>query len=494
MIQVVIVVFAILLFSGAAHAYLNATAAEIAVWQSRMTSGPYKSAGDVSSNSPGDWDRIVSSKNTFVSNPSGQRYSGKTTAGCVPAYATTPAGIDLPENNRSLGYPILSAAFYYLVNTGAGDRESVRVAVRDELLAQAAMPGADFGDSSRWCVGVLIDEPPIYNISNWLTRLLFAYDYIRPTLSGANQTTLDTWFLNAATFVTTTHGNWLRDARFPNRYSDDYSNPTDFGVGADLVVTHLNGHMTDGWMKAWSNRGIPMPRFGALVGIMLNDATLKAEGKRYFKEVIKYHTFSDNTNVEFYRWESGPDVGWGYAMIVIGPLATIADAFARSGDLELYNYSTSEGYAGTEGGPKSLGGMITLFLEHVDGTVVRYGTDNAAHNGDPDWQINTVDPILGESYIDDIGFAQANLFYRSAPNKTRYMRTAGGAVAYPSSPVTGGWGPYSGEWGIYPGVLFMFGQMEDNAANPFLTGGGGGGGGTGLSGVTNLTGKIVVSP
>ena len=44
---------------------------------------------------------------------------------------------------------------------------------------------------------------------------------------------------------------------------------------------------------------------------------------------------------------------------------------------------------------------------------------------------------------------------------------------------------------IFPGMLFMFGQMEDNTANPFRAGGGGGSG-SGLSGATGVSGKVVV--
>jgi hypothetical protein len=46
------------------------TDAHLAEWQDRALNGPYKSAGDsFDPLIPGEWDRIVTNKNTFVANP-----------------------------------------------------------------------------------------------------------------------------------------------------------------------------------------------------------------------------------------------------------------------------------------------------------------------------------------------------------------------------------------------------------------------------------------
>lgn len=440
---------------------LHVTQEELNIWKQRALSGPYRSSGDVRSNSPGDWDRIVSNKNSFLSNPSAHRWAGKTSNSCV-----TPEGLPAPGRNQ--GRPLMEAAFYYLVSTTGADRESVRVAVRDELLAQSATAGTNFANTSRWCpgspYGPLIDENPGFDISNWMTRLLFAYDYIRPTLTGSQQTTLDAWFLSWAQFTRPNIDGWLRTARWPNRATDTYTSPTNQGVGsADFKKTHYNGWQSDGWIQAFgSNRAGAYMRYIALAGIMFSDTTLKTSAKRWFKEAIMFGTFPDGTLGEMYRWESNfPTLGWNYAALTLGELVTIADAFARTGDTSLYDYSTSEGYNGTAGGPKSLGQMITLFLGHVNGTVIRYGTETSTNNGNSAYRIGTVDGISGEAYADDANFSQANIYYQSAFNKSIYLRTATGAPPYPSGGgATGGWTPFTGEWGIYPGVLFMYGQME----------------------------------
>ena len=142
---------------------------------------------------------------------------------------------------------IVDAGFYYLVADTAADRESVRVAVRNELLAQTATAGTDFSNRTRWCqnspYGPVTDEGT--TISNWLTRLLFAYDYIRPSLTATERSTIDTWFLNAGTYLAQIMDRWLTSSKFPGRNSDNYSNPTDVGVGgADFFKTHYGGYQS----------------------------------------------------------------------------------------------------------------------------------------------------------------------------------------------------------------------------------------------------------
>src|SRR5262249_11286723 len=142
---------------------------------------------------------------------------------------------------------------------------------------------------------------------------------------------------------------------------------------------------------------------------------------------------------------------------------------ARTGDFELYNYSTSVGYNGTAGGPKSLLQIATLFAQYVNHDVMRYGTDQAGNNGNANYLIDSVDDIGGAAYVDDTYLALANMYFRSNYLKSIYLRTASGAPAYPpAGGVTGGWTPFTGEWGIYPGVLFQFGQSN---VGPYPTGG-----------------------
>jgi hypothetical protein len=444
---------------------LHFTAEELAIWQSRAVSGPYKTAGDVSTNSPGDWDRIATNAATFknASHPY-QQWAGQTTNTCVQPFWASQA----PETNRDLARPMMDAAFYYLVK---GDT-AYSTPVRTDLLAQAAVAGTDFSNRSRWCqdtpYGPITDENPSFDISNWLTRQLYAYDYTKDTFSSGEKTTMNTWFLNAATYWVQQMDRWLTNAKYPGRDTDDYSSPTDSGVGGfELKKTHYGGFQCDGWTESWANRGTTHIRLGALVGVMLNDTYLKAQAKRYVKEWIKYNVFSDNTIGEMYRWDdTHPCLGWNYSSLILGSILTIADVFARTGDFELYNYSTSTGYDGTAGGPKTLLGITTLFAQYVNHTVTRYGTETAGNNGNANYIIDTVDGISGEAYSDDVNIANGNLYFNNSFIKSIYMRTASGAPAYPSGGGTESWQPWTGEWGTYPAMLFMFGQNE-GVVNPF---------------------------
>jgi hypothetical protein len=442
---------------------LHATAEEIAVWQDRMVNGPYKTIGDVSTNSPGDWDRILSNANAFIvpGASDDQRYAGQTAASC---YTLSGSGTG---PGHSYGELLRDAGFVYLL-TGT---TSYRDAVRTELLAQAGVAGTDFSDGVRWCTTAPDDSDNIYSIAMWLTRLLYGYDYIRSSLSGGDQTTLDTWFENAGIYLESIIDLLVQDA-YPDRNTDNYTTPTDAGVGVAARVLYFGGPSGDFWTEHWNNRSSNLVRAFTLIGILTDNATLKNQGKRWFTEWLKYAVFSDGTPQEFYRWEADyPTLGWSYASMVVGPMVTIADAFARAGDTSLYDLSTSTGYNGTAGGTKTLQAAVTAHLEYVNYTRLRYGT--ATFGGNPDYRIGIVDhhsPSF-ENRVEDTNNVPANMFFQDATLKTYYMRTASGAPAYAESPSGSGWPIWGGEWGTLPGVLFMFGQMEDNPDNPFLEGG-----------------------
>src|SRR5262249_37269259 len=94
---------------------LHVTQEELTIWRQRAQNGPYKTAGDVSINSPGDWDRIVSNRNAFASNPSNGRWTApQTVNGCVEANPNTYGWPEPGDGNVYWSTRLRDAAFYGL--------------------------------------------------------------------------------------------------------------------------------------------------------------------------------------------------------------------------------------------------------------------------------------------------------------------------------------------------------------------------------------------
>ena len=204
---------------------LHFTSDELAIWQDRAVNGPYKSAGDESTNSPGDWDRIVSHRNTFAGNPSNGRWAVPNTVGsCVPADSTT---YGWPEGNTGEGgtagdYSTMlrDAAFYDLVMGVTTDH----AALKTELLWVSSQTWTQWGNPSGiWCFQRIWDSAPAVGIAAAMTRLLLAYDFMgRDAFSSGELDQLDRWFFDAADY-------WMRDLEvsindaFEDRYGGDYT-------------------------------------------------------------------------------------------------------------------------------------------------------------------------------------------------------------------------------------------------------------------------------
>ena len=440
---------------------LHVTQEELDIWRDRAVNGPYKSSGDVSTNSPGDWDRIVTRKNAFNSNPSADRYAGNAGSSCI----TFSSWSQVPENSDA--EDMMSAAFYSLVMND----ETTRNNVLNELLAQAAEPGTDFSNTNRWCVksgGSCLGDAYNWRIGNWLTKLAFSYDYIRNYISEADRHTLDAWFEDAGIFWADV-ADCLVETRFPNRDIDDYDT---LGYGYDKdnpqctwgnCITHYGGYNKWDFHEAWSNRAATQIRAATVIGVLVNNQELKDQGKKWFQEWLQYTVFEDGTSNEFNRWtSSSPCEGWKYTTLLVGSMITVADVLARDGDTSLYelSYTTGLGSITPDGGPKTLLDSANIIASLVVPDIARYGTDSAANNGNANYRIDTEDQLANKYRVNDVYLALGNIYWQDSSIESIYTRTKAGAPAYPSNPAGFGQYVWGGEWGVYPGVLFMFGQME----------------------------------
>jgi hypothetical protein len=454
---------------------LHVTQEELDIWRQRATSGPYKSPGDVSLNSPGDWTKIT---NNALSTLSNGRFVGQTSNACVTS--GTALGDPLGKGNG-----LRDAAFYYLVTGNL----TVRTNAVNELLAQVAEPGTDFANSSRWCV-VAANADNWFRTAQWLSKIIYAYDYILAgdqvwgqSLSSANKTTVETWILNGANYFEAVNHTTLSlyvqnrksDSTFTANYTLTSEGTTRCNQGS--FIPYYSGAAMKDQADTWNNRQTAMALPYGLAGILLNNATLKTEAKRYFTEWIRFSTYADGQTIDGRKLgEFGyqnPNMILAYGPGTWGIMAQVADAFARTGDTSLYDYTTSVGNCGTAGGNKNLLLIATYHSNFVDHTFLRYGTNNVANTSILNWLIDTNSEVDGNSVVTDHAYAIGNLYFQNTYLKSIYMRTAPGqngytVPGYPSSPA-GSYYPWGGAWGVLPGVLFMWGQMEGKV-RPYPTG------------------------
>lgn len=433
---------------------LHFTEQELAIWRERAKSGPYRVQNDVSEYSPGDWGRIVTNAKAFLSDPSIGHWRGQTVDSCMTW------GMNGPTSD--VGQPIRDAAFYYLIT----EDEVYRDAVKKELLSLAAEPGTDLGNTRRWCQGEIRDSgPPGVDVANWFTTLLFSYDYLGvASFSAEENATLADWFLTAAAFLEREVALSL-NRNFINRPERDYR-ISEFGrdMNANCTrITHYGGWTVCSLAAHYNNRRAASARFYGLAGIKFDDQLLKERAKMFVEEWLMFSVYPDGVMGEFERWRGDhPDLGWAYASVMLGSIHTLADAFARAGDTDLFDIATSKGAFGTEGGTKSIYLAAKNVAGYIDGTIVRYGTDRSDRAGRTEYLIDGV--VESQRWYDvrDVLLAQANLYYLDDQITSVYTRTGDGTRPYPRATENF----WSGEWFIYPGVLFMWGQLE-GVANPF---------------------------
>jgi hypothetical protein len=425
---------------------------EVEIWRQRTRTGPYRSHGDTSPNSPGDWDRIRDNSARFLEEPSMARYGGPVEGDlgtCVQQGDSEPP-VNEPGHLRD-------AAFVALLTEGAAEAN----AVRQELLWQASEPGTDFANRARWCPGILWDVNPSFMIANWLTKLLLAYDYLGPVaFTPEERDLMDRWFRDAARFFQSDLDAAL-ERNFEDRSRGHSIHPSLQQDPQCSRAHYLDGPMSCLIHKRYNNRHANNARFVGLVGLHLDNASLMHSGRSFVEEYLKFGVFPEGFVSDFERWrEDHPDLGWAYGAMTLGPVIVLADAFARAGDPSLYEYSTFVGAFGSEGGPKDLLFAARSFGEHLDGQRLRFGTDDPARHGDPEYLIDGNHESIGWYGVHDVFFAIANVYYRDPYIEGSYTRTGPDMPGYPDQAADGPYTIWNGEGGIFPGVLLMYGQME----------------------------------
>ncbi|MES2732167.1 MAG: Ig-like domain-containing protein [Bacteroidota bacterium] len=440
---------------------LHVTQQELNIWRDRANRGPYKNKGDVQTNSPGDWTRILENANKFRDNTAAlvaDRWIPWAGSGCYPKSVSA---TNVAHTQAGL---LKDAAFVYLVKQDA----SYLPRVKAEILQYIRNPSLNFANRSRWCyVG---DQNPGFIVSEVLTRIVFAYDYVRIAggFTADEQAEFQKWVYNA--------GQWYSDnidkyftLRYVNRLAGDYT-LTNYSIRAEAASTkcllYYGGPSAGFFAQGYNNRLATCARFMGVAGVVCNNVSLQTNAKRFFFEWMRYGVYPNGEIADLHRGfddlTKGAESGLMYSFGVAQVMSDLADLFARKGDASLYNYSTEEGCFGSQstGNPKNLFKVITNLQKYLNGTFKRYASKYSTTNAN--FLINGIDPFKTPGEISyDIWFSMANVFYNSSFISSNYRRQAAGCRPYPQWPRSVGSNyPFGGHAAVYPGSLFMFGQME----------------------------------
>lgn len=504
---------------------------EVKIWRYRALNGPYKTKGDAHLHSPAEWKRVyrsgVSLLDDMANGTVKELWEGVSWAndddsdkpskpgepgywdgtGFVPRHAG-PQPYECHKKTRD-------AAFVSLIlqKSNPGLAKKLREAAKSMLLKQIADPNLDFSNNSLsdlkkpgvtyvWRIDDhkrnIGDVGPGFPVCSMLQRMLYAYDYTKMYWSEAEKQEMETWLLHAARFwmknVNTylniffedrENGNYHLTARgCRTEQGKDYAlhhnmyyKPSD-PAGGGSVINSTGKEVPNnvsGLAVRYNNRMGNLVKFAGLAGILLDDEALKEDAKRYWKETLMFNIYPRGFSGDLERWvrpEPGtyksPQKGLNYYYFIADHLVTLADAFARTGDFELYEFTTRKGQWGTECKPGDPDKSLLRVLEGIaklnDGTYTLYATDTPADTGKIKYRIwdRKYSFARGVTFtVYDYWYAQANIYYRNDYLKSAYLKTNPGGNPYPEKPGSRHMhSPYEGPWSEFPSKAFMFGQME----------------------------------
>jgi|GEM_PF-2852372 len=495
---------------------------ELSIWRQRSgienPSIMYKSRGDVQSNSPSDWDRILSDALSAVSNSANDRYTNYdvtkgldqpitelNSGGFPQAWPARTPFIDDKEprpgiNRKDFGaLSILHAGFVHLLI--GGDQGSISGtsgrdfanAVKTELLWYAQNPWLDFTNRNRWSINdPFFDRNPGFFIACWLNSLLNAYDYTKESnvYSAGEKQAIEEWLFEASRFyhdmMTKVISGVFRGYTDKNYGDVPTGGWIDRNIGSAWDGSNFQSY---GLNEYFSNRSASIWRFIMRSGIFFKDnnnynitATKHINSAHQWTKLwMTYGTFADGTFTDFHRAKSyDPQKGLYYSIIAIGAIIDLVDAYERhmkdAANFEsLYEWELTPGTAeyeqllpsSTKGrgwrrsielsSPKGLKKILITHLKHFDGS---YGNSRTV-GGFP---INGYSAPSGapiKNVDTDRWMALANIYYKDDYIKSIYTRSKSGLRPYESNPTrAGSYDINNGSWGAHPGTLFMFGQME----------------------------------
>jgi hypothetical protein len=340
---------------------------ELAVQRERMSSGPFRTAGDFSANSPGHWNEMAA---TMELDFSSARWQGPTD---ISQGRVTRGGLanDPPGGTRRMAHDMMSAAYAAAIT---GDH-TVAAAITKEIEYQATRPNLDYSNRTLWPFNYYDDINPLFMHTVWVKDYVLAYDITKAM--GHSSPIVERWFLDLAELSEQgVHENLSRV--FPNRKNDSYASRASFVDSTLFSSTRAaDGKLVEypRIMQFYNNRRSNQAGFYGLVGVVLDNTRYKEEFKRYGREWLMFGhrvTSSDGLAGDVNRGtDSFPQLGFSYGLHAMESLIPAMDGLARQGDTSLYEFSSSDGAATPSGGTnhyKTMEGVFDTYIKWIKGS------------------------------------------------------------------------------------------------------------------------------
>ena len=447
---------------------LFVTQRELVAWNARAVAGTtFVSDGDQWTNSPGDWDRVVTNKTSFVADPTASAWVGLTSSypTAIPNNGTSGA---VPKKNESFNpEDIRDAAFYAMVlgsvHLPAAD-QTITATVRDNIIGDVETTITtimesiynDFSNATRFNpADAGSGFNPTWLINLYLNKIIMAYDYCQVAnpdkWTDAHKTAFITWLWSIEPWV----GDGGVDSLIKKRRNGEINTTTGVATASGAETRTSASSIWSGGPDElevhhkWDNHLSPATlllsmiahlseleneRTGGTIDV-LSVADI-AKGKEYglwsiktelINEIIAQAAGNDGGNGsgnrmsagQFYRaiLDGDPIDGLKYAMENLARVMITADMMARNGDPSGYQLSYTTGVGGDDTGVDTSGSILTdtyfanagpKELHRVAQGFLRYmietGTDSHP------WRYGTATGTTEADRIDSIeaGFSRSN--------------------------------------------------------------------------------------
>lgn len=419
-------------------------------WQTRAASGPYRNAGDLTPNSPGDWSRIVANADAFR-------------AGTTQPWNPGVAPIDKNESDaategRDAGFNLRDCAFRWLVLGDTADRD----AAKSHLLAELRQPWMDVTNADWWVQGgnYYLDVNPLFVITELWTRYLLTYAFLGDdTFTAAERTEVRGIMEAAASFAVAEYNAQGYLDQFVDRVAGTIT------AGVDVAETYNGSTLayTAGPEMAlithrMNNRRMIMNRYVGLVAAKWGDATLLDAARQQVVDYVRFGIYPSGALSDFYR-ETATDasLGWGYSAAALSSAVEVATAFYfGQGDRTLADYVSDVGSTtGPSSGPVADGTTddgSSISLHQGARMLAKYVDQNVyARTG-----VRSAVAIDGSGKVHEAYIGIGNILWNDDYLHNIIARSVSGVGDWSTatSPV------YEGNGRAYPGILFMFGGIN----------------------------------